>query len=256
MKLDNTSIHLWLADKADFSIGQLERNCLPWLSAKEQLRYKRYQFASSKQEYLAGQMLIRTVLSEYTDTAVADWKFDQQENGKPFIAVPELSDPIHFNLSHSEGRLVLAVSRHALTGVDIESIKPKRRIEQIAARHFSAAELEQLSSLDGEERTLRFYELWTLKEAFIKAKGTGLKHSLHSFGFELGEGELDFWIDQVSEQDHRNWQFWQLHAGSGFCLGLGCCPEEPQQISGLNTFLRASPQNYQAIDSAIIRRSS
>jgi 4'-phosphopantetheinyl transferase len=253
MRLDNSSIHLWQADKADYLAAQLQADCLPWLSEKELLRYQRYQFAGSKQEYLAGQMLIRTVLSEYSDAAPPDWEIGQLENGKPFIILPELAEPIHFNLSHSEDRLVLAISRHALTGVDIESVKAKRRIEQIAARHFSAAELEQLSSLEHDEKLLRFYEFWTLKEAFIKAKGAGLKHSLQSFGFKLGKGELGFWIEQAEEPADQFWQFWQLHVSTDYCLALACRPEDSQKISQLLSFQRTSLQNYHAIDTKLIR---
>lgn len=255
MRLNNSSIHLWQADQADYSAEQLQAECLPWLSEKELLRYQRYQFASSKQEYLAGQMLIRTVLSEYVDVAPSDWEIAQFENGKPFIVMPELAEPIHFNLSHSGDRLILAVSRHAWTGVDIESIKAKRRIEQIAVRHFSSAELEQLSSLGEDEKLLRFYEFWTLKEAYIKARGTGLKQSLQSFGFELGKSELEFWIEQAEEPAEACWQFWQLHAGTDYCLALACCPEESQQINQLRTFQRTSLQSYQEINTKPVRSS-
>lgn len=255
MRLDNSSIHLWQADKADYSAEQLQAECLPWLSEKELLRYQRYQFASSKQEYLTGQILIRTVLSEYADAAPCDWEIGQIENGKPFIVAPGLATPIHFNLSHSGDRLVLAVSRHALTGVDIESVKAKRRIEQIAIRHFSPAELEQLSSLGDDEKLLRFYEFWTLKEAYIKARGTGLKHSLQSFGFQLGKGDLEFWIEQAEEPADACWQFWQLHAGTDYCLALACCPEESQQINQLRSFQCTSLQSYQAIDTKLVRSS-
>lgn len=221
--LDEDTLALFVANQLDYSSAALERECLPWLSVDERAKYERFQFPQHRKEYLLGQSLVRTALSEYSETAPEEWRFELGEYGKPAVHSDQNTKNCYFNLSHSAGLIVVAVSMHEAVGVDIERNTRERRIEQIAHRHFAAPEVSALLALPEDERQARFYSLWTLKEAYIKAKGMGLAISLQKFGFDFlhdtGQ-ELQFWVDETLGDDPGDWQFWQLEAIADFDLAV------------------------------------
>ena len=222
MELGDREIHLWAADTKDFPLQQLESHSLAWLSAAELAKFNRFKVQQSRHEFLLGQALLRTVLSEYMPGKPQDWKFSLQQNGKPTLAQAEEHRSVGFNLSHSDGRVILAVGRSEQIGVDLEKVREQRRISKIAERHFSPAEVEQFQKLSGAAQLNRFYELWTLKESYIKATGKGLSQSLSSFGFEFTTDSFEFWLQDGDRDEATRWQFWQLEAGETFRLALGC----------------------------------
>jgi 4'-phosphopantetheinyl transferase len=95
----------------------------------------------------------------------------READGKPRLAASP--PPLHFNLSHSGARALLAFAALPV-GVDLERSRPRRALDRIAARWFTASEHERLAALDGEDRLEAFYALWTAKEACVKATGEGL----------------------------------------------------------------------------------
>ena len=108
-----------------------------------------------------------------------DWRFRAGPHGKPFVdrlatrgcgpAVP------HFNVTHTPGLVGCAVARHPL-GLDVElrGRRPRHGVRRVAERKFAPAELAELRGLPAEEQARRFVELWTLKEACVKATGRGI----------------------------------------------------------------------------------
>ena len=167
LSLPQYEIHLWQANQAEFDGPELESNCLSWLTESETKRYHRYTYDYHRKQFLLGRMLIRNSLSKYAEIEPQDWKFEENEYGKPAIVSSQQAQPLFFNLSHSSERLVLAISAHAGIGVDIESSNKPRRVVKIADRYFSPTEAEELLALPEADQLTRFYELWTLKEAYI-----------------------------------------------------------------------------------------
>lgn len=133
-------------------------------------------------EFLLGRVLIKTILSEQLDLSQADIFIELNEHGKPYLRrekeVEYTGDP-HFNLSHCEGIIVLAVTEKHPIGVDIEKVEPN--LMEIATSLFSEPEIQYLSGLPQEKQDKEACRLWTLKEAFIKAKGKGLIIPMDSF---------------------------------------------------------------------------
>ena len=219
--LNDSEIHLWHARQSDFEGASLEAACLHWLTPGELKRFQRFHFESHRQQLLLGRALIRVVLSQYGDTAPDAWRFIENPYGKPAIAPEQQGQPLFFNLSHSMDQLVLAVSRQEAIGIDIECVEKTRRVAQIAERYFAPSEVKDLMRLPQTERLTRFYQLWTLKESYIKACGLGLAIPLRHFSYAFsGEDRISIRFDSDRNDDPAHWQFWQLDTAFPFQLSL------------------------------------
>jgi 4'-phosphopantetheinyl transferase len=183
-------IHLWLLDlerhrSQSFSAGAL------LLDDEEQRRADRFRRERDRQQYRLTRTTVRNVLSSYCrDIEPARWRFSKNLHGKPAIASPQPNKPICFNISHSGRWLAIAVSASEGAGVDVEMISDARSMLAIAGRYFCPSEYSSLCDLTPAESALRFYELWTLKEAYSKALGNALVPT-------LGQLEISF-PDEVS----------------------------------------------------------
>lgn len=256
MDLNTNQIHLWFADHADFEVDELQVSCKEWLTEVELARYRRFQSERRRKEFLLGKMLVRTVLSEYGSLSPGQWQFAENEYGRPSVAAGLASPGIHFNLSHSGERLVLAVSRLPEIGVDIEASSRARRVERIAGRYFSEAEVRALLQLHKEGQLTRFYELWTLKESYIKARGMGLALPLQKFGFEFaGDDAIAFHAARELEDEPGRWRFWQLVPDGDYKLALALKPGADTDVIQIDSFQRSALSGTQALESRILRQT-
>jgi 4'-phosphopantetheinyl transferase len=145
---------------------------LPESTAK---KASRFQFNAGAQRQLLGELMVRAILCNKFHFQNSEISFDYHENGKPYL---KASENAHFNISHSGDWVVCAFAQMPV-GVDVEKV---RRVNfDIARRFFSETEVDQLFSLPEKEQTGFFFDLWTLKESYLKALGTGLTKSLASF---------------------------------------------------------------------------
>lgn len=228
MWIEKSEIHLWQLEQADFELSSLQSECLAWLTESEIKRFQRYQFDRHRKQLLLGRVLMRVALSSYVNKiAPASWNFIYNKYGKPAISEEQNPASLHFNLSHSAEKVVLAVSRFPDIGVDIEYATKARRIKAIARRYFSDKELAEMLILPEDQQQSRFYELWTLKEAYIKACGMGLEIPLQhfSYGF-VGRDRLTVEFDERRNDEETAWQLWQLSAGSDFKLAVAAKADE------------------------------
>jgi 4'-phosphopantetheinyl transferase len=159
----------------------------PTLAADECDRADRFHFAVHRQRYVAGRGFLRVVLAHYLGQDPAALRFCYGPHGKPALA--EARGDLQFNLSHSGGGGLLGVTRGQEIGVDLEQVRPRGNLEELAQRFFAAGEVAALAAVDASERELAFYQCWTRKEAFIKAGGEGLARPLDQFTVSLGPGE-------------------------------------------------------------------
>ena len=173
MNLPEDEIHIWQVGLSDVDPAALTQQALAWLQAEEIVRYERLAQQRNRLEFLLGKWLTRICLSKYTGLAISDWQFTDNAYGKPQPSEGIGVQAPYFNLSHSNGRAVMAVSRTPELGVDIEFTGRKRRVAKIAHRYFADEEIRALLALPESAQQSRFYELWSLKEAYIKARGLG-----------------------------------------------------------------------------------
>jgi 4'-phosphopantetheinyl transferase len=145
--------------------------------------YSRFKRTSALQRSLFAELLSRFIISQKSELVPHNILFSRAKNGKPFL---ENSDT-KFNLSHSGDWVVMALAE-AEVGIDVELIRPVNY--QIAERFFSKDEVTILNSKEGDEKLEYFFDLWTLKESYLKLIGTGLTRSLSSFTVHQHSGKF------------------------------------------------------------------
>lgn len=172
-------IHVWRAslDLPQDRVRELER----FLSADELERAKRFLVRSARDRYTVARAVLRNILSRYVFAAPADLRFRYTEYGKPELAHPATS--IQFNVSHSHGLAVYAVTADVPVGIDVEYLHRRATMDRlkIAHRVFSDREYNELASMPRYRRDEAFLACWTRKEAFVKAIGQGLSCPLDQF---------------------------------------------------------------------------
>ena len=154
-----------------------------FLNEEERRQQGRFHFKKHRHQYLLTRALVRSTLSLYVNTIKPDqWEFSKNRYGKPSIK-NSIHFPLQFNLSHTDEMIVLAVTLGREIGVDVEWVGRKGQTVEIAERFFSPPEIEQLQALPAARQRDRFFDLWTLKEAYIKACGMGLAIPLDQVTF-------------------------------------------------------------------------
>jgi len=226
---ERSEIHLWTAELDDFSLAELELICLAWLGKQDLQRYHRLVFERHRKQMLLSRYLLRATLSHYVDSlSLSDWRFTHNAYGKPALEQSVHPLDLFFNLSHSHGQIVLALAAHDFVGVDIEASTRSRRISRIARRYFSEAEAAELLELPEHLQLSRFYQLWTLKEAYIKACGMGLAIPLNQFSFRFAENSrICVQFDPQLNDEPVDWHFWQIDKGKNFQLSLALKLKDP-----------------------------
>jgi 4'-phosphopantetheinyl transferase len=174
------------------------------LSDEERAQFGRFHFARDARDYAAAHALLRQTLSNGGNQMAGGWRFEKASSGKPRL-IGESADGRSFSLSHTRGMVACAVASGAEVGVDVECVDRQVDAGAIAARFFAPAESAQLLELDNEARRDRFFDLWTLKEALVKALGRGLAVSLSTLAFTVGPGG-DICLD-APDIDADAWQF-------------------------------------------------
>jgi 4'-phosphopantetheinyl transferase len=131
--------------------------------------------------------LVRNLLARYLDAPADSFQIEHTASGKPFL----VGGRLQFNVSHSGSALLLGVSRDQPLGVDIETSGRPRRAIELAERFFAASETAALRAMPPALVQRAFLNLWSCKEAILKAHGTGISFGLHRVVFELnGAGEV------------------------------------------------------------------
>ena len=167
LTLASDAIHLWWAwvpDLADDAGDAL-------LDSDERARAARFVVEPPRQRFVAFRVLARRLLGDYTEQDPAAIRFTFGRHGKPALDHPRAPA---FNAAHSADLVVLAVTRAARVGVDLERLRPMPRAAALAARFFTVAEHAHVAALAGGPRDRSFLHCWTCKEAVLKAIGTGL----------------------------------------------------------------------------------
>ena len=205
------------------------------LSADERQREQRFHFKKDRDRFLITRMLVRTVLSRYEPVGPGEWVFTANAYGRPEIDVSSMGAvDLRFNVSHTAGLIVLGVTRNRALGVDVENVCARMNPIDAANEVFSATELATLARLPAERQLDRFFEYWTFKESYIKARGMGVSIPLDKFSIHLEQdGLINLEIAPELYDDPGRWQFWQIRLERTYVLAL-CAervPIEPSAIS-------------------------
>jgi 4'-phosphopantetheinyl transferase len=155
------------------------------LSTDEKERAARFKFVKDRRLYVAAHGALRSLLADYLGVAAGEIHFVSGSYGKPALPSPLAAGGLEFNLSHSHEVALIAVTRQRAVGVDVEFVKRKFSFDELARRFFTTKEVAALFELPQPLQREAFFKCWTSKEAFLKAKGTGLSGKLDEVAITL-----------------------------------------------------------------------
>ena len=208
LRLGAGQVDVWLTSLSDVGSSQ-QFAYMQLLSEPERAKWQRFVAQDAQLQYLVTRALVRTTLSKYAGVTAQAWQFEANRYGRPHVSQPQASRDIRFNLSNTSGLVACVVSRDCEIGVDVENISRTLDTDALAPAVFAPAELADFRRAVSEDRRNRFFSYWTLKEAYIKARGMGLSLPLDAFWFELdGPSPLLFVTDRCPDVAGR-WRFYQ-----------------------------------------------
>jgi 4'-phosphopantetheinyl transferase len=214
--IERKSVHVWFAYDKKITCPDLLNKYLLLLNDDEYAQYLRFYFDSHRHQYLVTRALVKTTLSRYhPHIAPCQWRFSKNRYGKPAI-MNDLNTPFYFNISHTNGVVVLAVTRENEIGVDVEWARQHEEIKAIAQNYLSHHEISVLQALAETQQRVHFFELWTLKEAYIKACGKGMSIPLDQFYFQFSKQNIDIRFVQPNSLSSESFQFWKFQFGSEY----------------------------------------
>lgn len=202
------------------------------LSDAERARAARFHSPDHGRHFTAAHGRLRQLLAGVLGLAPQSLQFEVGAHGKPELAGPAAATGLRFNLSHSAGMGLVGWAWGRDIGVDIEAWRPMRDQPAVVRRYFSSVEIEAWKALPGERREQAFFEIWTRKEAYIKALGLGLSLPLDSFDVHFGTAGGNLLARPSAEaSDHRHWSLVAPETGTGISVAValeaGFCHIEP-----------------------------
>ncbi len=198
------------------------------LDDEERRRMARFFHPDDGHLFGFSHIMLRRVLARHVPAPAERLEFVEGEHGRP-----ELRDGVaglSFNLSHTRGVTLVGVSVGGVLGVDVEQRNKSRTTDAIARRFFSPAEADEFFLIsDAAERFTRFFHLWSLKEALLKARGTGLTTPLSAFTYRFpGPGALTLEFEPRLNDDAKAWHASLLETSSEFAAAFSLrAPQAP-----------------------------
>jgi 4'-phosphopantetheinyl transferase len=178
------------------------------LSADERERRDRFRFPEAARIFSVAHGVKRRALSRHAARSAPrpeDWRFWCDPLNKPHIVEEQAGEPsLQFNLSHCRLAVAVAIARGTAIGIDVEERRRPVDHDEIARRFFAESEVDMMSALGPAGAAVRFFELWTLKEAYLKALGKGLTRPLKSVVFRF---DGDDGVRLAEAQENRDWTF-------------------------------------------------
>lgn len=173
------------------------------LSSNERHRYDSLKRSADKEIYLASHSGLRYLLSSMTGVAPGRIEFDTEKFGKPYLAAGCRTGALSFNLSHTDGMILVAIAAAAPVGIDVERYSPTENWEEILDIVGIEKERECIRLLEFEDRLAATASLWVRKEAILKGVGVGLTLDPNCIELDVVTGSSAVrWLEEspVSEQ--------------------------------------------------------
>ena len=240
-------VHIWFCRPETIKDEEKLVTYRSVLSTQEIQQHDRFHFDKDKHSYLVSHALLRYALSKYSTVEASQWQFSCNSHGKPELkqhtADLDIDAPaIKFNLTHTEGLCACVVTLHRACGIDAENIHRKNRLAAVAQRMFAEEELKVLH--ENTQDTHQFYNFWTLREAYVKALGTGLAGSSKDYYFSVDpDGSVDVngradTQDRTANINFKNrrqaensqWQFCLFEPTKEHCLAVAFESAEPMTV--------------------------
>jgi 4'-phosphopantetheinyl transferase len=222
--LDGASVHLWHASPQERAGLLPHLNAL--LSADECARRDRFRFENDRRDFAFARGMLRTVLAAYLAADARELRFRYSDHGKPALDSAAQETDVRFNLSHTQGAVLLGICLRRAIGVDVERVREDLRPREIAGRFFSTAEQRTLFNLPEAEQREAFFRCWTRKEAFLKARGHGLSFPLAGFDVSIGAGDAEVKLTtRPDPSEAHHWQILSAPAPEGCAAAVAVASE-------------------------------
>lgn len=218
LPIEDGFIHVWQCSLDD-AASQLDR-LHSFLDGDERARASRFVRDTDRRRYIAAHGCLRALLSRYTGRAPAVLAIGRSKEGKPLLLPAGGPAAVTFNMSHSHGRMLLAVTRNREVGADLELIREDVEMLKLAERFYTKAEYAAIACLPPEQQVRRFFQCWVAKEAILKGQGRGIP--------SLGECEVDLSGEAphgevrilAGSNMERGWRVEWLSCGSGWSAAV------------------------------------
>ncbi|MGH0498963.1 4'-phosphopantetheinyl transferase family protein [Bacillus wiedmannii] len=219
-------MEIYAVEILDISEEKLKKLCL-LINSEKRYKIKKLINKKDKIRTLIGEILIRTIIIQKLKISNKYIKFNRNQYGKPFLKdYPNFN----FNISHSGNYVLCAVDNKSI-GIDVEEVKDIE-YEDIAKSFFTEKEFDYILNEDLNFQLNKFYELWTLKESYIKCCGQGLLMPLKSFTIEVDQCEN---IRVSSNNEYRKYIFKRFDIGLGYKIAVCSLNKEiPNNIIKIN----------------------
>jgi len=209
LALPENEVHVCHLPLGQVAQRDLERCYDRLLTSEERQRCERFAFERDRRQFLAGRSLLRIVLSQYAAIPPDLWRFRVNDYGKPSIESPATGPDLWFSVTHTSSVAAVAVAVGVQVGVDAECVSRSTDWQTVAENYFAPEEWSYLTSLSAAGQRAGFFQIWTLKEALLKALGKGLSIPLNAFRFEFPAGQppqVHFSHAMPNRSDE--WRFW------------------------------------------------
>lgn len=227
--LPDNQVHVWQASLAT-EPGELAR-FEGFLSPDEEARAARFCDRQTRNRFVAGRGLLRTILGNYLDHPAAELRFTYGEHGKPSLA-GEPREDLSFNLSHADDLMMLAVVRGREVGIDLERVQEELPYRAMAEQFLSPRERTELFSLPPDLQLPAFYRCWTRKEAYLKGRGSGFSHPSDSLDVSLlPDLPAAILAHRCDPAETTRWRLTDLRAPVGFMAALSVSDTSPTVCS-------------------------
>lgn len=219
-RLRDHTAHVWRVslDCADTAARRLGDVCSP----DERRRASQFHFPQDGRRFLVGRGILRSILARYLRTEPQSVEFAYGLYGKPSVAPTSSGPSIQFNVSHSAGVMLCALTRNVNIGVDIERVRPLPEYDHMIELIFNENERSAIHSLSASERLKAFFICWVYKEARLKATGAGLSGSLdqvETYATYVDESPPRIRVI-LHKHDQAAWTYLQVSPGSGYVAAL------------------------------------
>jgi 4'-phosphopantetheinyl transferase len=215
LHLREDEVHVWRVSLVvpEFTLDHLQ----VVLSQEEVTRAARFHFEKDRKRWIVGRGVLRILLGRYVNTYPSQLRFGSHAYGKPFLAFPSVSPPLEFNISHSHDLVLYAFTFTRQVGIDLEYKGASVDYEALAKVSFSPNEQALFRSLPDDVKQEAFFNCWTRKEAYIKARGKGLSIPLDQFDVSFIPGEPAALLqDREDPREMTRWTLQELLPGSNY----------------------------------------
>lgn len=217
--LDSGEVHVWRVclNQPSSTVQVLSDSLTP----NEKQRAAKYYFQKDREHFAVARGALREILSRYVSILPDRIRFSCNDYGKPLLTGPTGDHLLRFNVSHSNGVALYALTRGRDIGVDVEFMRQEFASLGIAELFFSPLEVSMLRALPPNLQTPAFFNCWTRKEAYVKARGEGLSHPLHRFAVSLVPGEPASLLSTDDDPlEASRWSLTELCVGPNYVAAI------------------------------------